>query len=109
MVLWKGAPSTPLVSVATTKIVASVLEKNDLPGAICSLCSGDKEIGEAMSNDTRMPLLSFTGSTQVGHKVNIILNPYIYCYLNLAKNCLQLLIHLTVVKRSCHPYVQTLS
>ena len=30
--IWKGAPSTPLVSVATTKIVTEVLEKNNLPG-----------------------------------------------------------------------------
>ena len=30
--IWKGAPTTPLVSVATTKIVTEVLEKNNLPG-----------------------------------------------------------------------------
>jgi aldehyde dehydrogenase family 7 protein A1 len=67
--VWKGAPSTSLCSVATTKIVASVLEKNKLPGAICSLVCGGADIGNAMSSDTRVKLVSFTGSTQVGNKV----------------------------------------
>lgn len=68
-VLWKGAPSTQLVSVATTKVVARVLEANGVPGAVCALCCGGSDIGEAMARDTRLPLLSFTGSTQIGHQV----------------------------------------
>ena len=36
--LWKGAPTTPLSSVAITKVVADVLERNSLPGAISALC-----------------------------------------------------------------------
>lgn len=67
--MWKGAPSTPLVSVATTKVVAEVLERNKLPGAVCALCCGGSDVGEAMATDTRLPLLSFTGSTAVGQKV----------------------------------------
>lgn len=70
-VLWKGALSTPLVSVATTKVVARVLEANGIPGAVCCLCSGGSDIGETMARDTRLPLLSFTGSTQVGHQVSL--------------------------------------
>lgn len=69
--LWKGATSTSLVSVATTKIIAEVLEKNNLPGAICSLCSGSKEIGEQMVYDKRIPVISFTGSCEVGHQVGV--------------------------------------
>jgi len=69
--VWKGAPSTSLCSVATMKIVASVLEKNKLPGAICSLVCGGAEIGSAMANDTRVSLVSFTGSTQVGKSVGM--------------------------------------
>jgi len=69
--VWKGAPTTSLCSVATTKIVAQVLERNGLPGAICSLCTGGAEIGNAMSQDSRLPLVSFTGSTHVGNKVGI--------------------------------------
>lgn len=67
--LWKGAPSTPLVSVATTKIVASVLEKNNLPGAVSALCCGGADVGAAMAKDERLPLVSFTGSTNVGKQV----------------------------------------
>lgn len=67
--IWKGAPTTPLVSVATSKIVASVLEKNGFPGAICSLCQGGTEIGQALAADRRIKLVSFTGSTPVGQKV----------------------------------------
>ncbi|KAJ1752186.1 Alpha-aminoadipic semialdehyde dehydrogenase [Coemansia sp. RSA 1821] len=68
-VVWKGAPSTSLTSVAVTKILAEVLETNGLPGAICSLASGGAEIGHSMAKDKRINLLSFTGSTNVGRKV----------------------------------------
>eukprot|EP00095_Tigriopus_kingsejongensis_P003353 maker-scaffold787_size97196-snap-gene-0.11 protein:Tk03353 transcript:maker-scaffold787_size97196-snap-gene-0.11-mRNA-1 annotation:"alpha-aminoadipic semialdehyde dehydrogenase" len=67
--IWKGAPSTNLVSVATTKVVAKVLEDNGLPGAIASLCCGGADVGESMAKDKRIKLLSFTGSTAVGQKV----------------------------------------
>ncbi|XP_046688866.1 alpha-aminoadipic semialdehyde dehydrogenase-like [Homalodisca vitripennis] len=70
-VVWKGAPSTPLVSVATAKVVSEVLERNNMPGAVCALCCGGSDVGEAMAADTRLPLLSFTGSTAVGHKVGV--------------------------------------
>lgn len=46
--LWKGAPTTSLVSVAVTKIIAQVLEDNLLPGAICSLVCGGADIGEKL-------------------------------------------------------------
>lgn len=69
--VWKGAPTTPLCSVATTKIVASVLEKNGLPGAVCGLVCGGADVGSAMAEDKRLPLVSFTGSTPVGHKVGV--------------------------------------
>ncbi|XP_076333157.1 aldehyde dehydrogenase 7 family member A1 isoform X1 [Tachypleus tridentatus] len=68
-VLWKGAPSTPLTSIAVIKTLSSVFEANSLPGAICSLVCGGSEIGDAIANDTRLPLVSFTGSTATGHKV----------------------------------------
>ncbi|XP_042864012.1 alpha-aminoadipic semialdehyde dehydrogenase-like [Penaeus japonicus] len=70
--LWKGAPSTPLVSVATTKIVASVLEKNNLPGAVSALCCGGADVGTAIAKDERIPLVSFTGSTNVGKQVSLM-------------------------------------
>lgn len=71
--LWKGAETTPLVSVATTKIVADVLQKNNLPGSVASLCCGGADVGKAMAQDERIKLLSFTGSSKIGQDVRIII------------------------------------
>ena len=59
--LWKPSPSTSLCSIATTKIVASVLEKNNIPGAVAGLVIGGKEVGEAVvaSQDIDMGALHF--------------------------------------------------
>ncbi|XP_028829571.1 alpha-aminoadipic semialdehyde dehydrogenase [Denticeps clupeoides] len=70
--LWKGAPTTPLTSVAVTKIVANVLGQNNLPGAICSMTCGGADIGSAIAKDERVDLVSFTGSTHVGKQVSLM-------------------------------------
>lgn len=69
-VLWKGAPSTPLVSIATTRIVTEVLKRNNLPAAI-TLCQGGTDVGKKLVADERVKLLSFTGSTKVGREVGV--------------------------------------
>ena len=51
--------------VAVSKIIEEVLAANSLPPAVCTLVSGGADIGEAMAKDRNMPLVSFTGSTQV--------------------------------------------
>lgn len=61
----KGAPTTPLVTIAVTKLVAEVLDKNNLPGAIFTSFCGGAEIGQAIAKDPRIPLVSFTGSSKV--------------------------------------------
>lgn len=58
-----------MVAVAVTKIVESVLQKNNIPGAVAALCVGGKDIGEKIVKDERMKLVSFTGSTAVGQQV----------------------------------------
>ncbi|KAJ4953788.1 hypothetical protein NE237_030620 [Protea cynaroides] len=68
-VVWKGAPTTPLITVAMTELVAEVLEKNNLPGAIFTSFCGGAEIGQAIAKDTRIQLVSFTGSSKVGQSV----------------------------------------
>ncbi|BFY98054.1 hypothetical protein BsWGS_01094 [Bradybaena similaris] len=70
--LWKGAPSTPLVSIAVTKVVSEVLDRNQIPGAVCALVSGGADIGTLMAKDERVNLVSFTGSTPIGHKVSLM-------------------------------------
>lgn len=67
--IWKGSPSTPLASIAVTKICQDVLEANNLPGAICSLVQGGDDVGISMSNDHNVKLMSFTGSCKIGHIV----------------------------------------
>ncbi|KAI0317811.1 NAD-aldehyde dehydrogenase [Amylostereum chailletii] len=67
--LWKPSPTTPLCSIAVTKIVAGVLEKNGLPGAIAGLVTGGKDVGEAVVESKSVDMVSFTGSEEVGRKV----------------------------------------
>jgi len=50
-------------------IVTEVFKKNNVPEGVNCLVVGDYEIGEAMSNDTRVPLVSATGSIRMGKKV----------------------------------------
>lgn len=69
--IWKGAPTTPLTSIATSKLVASVLSANDLPAGISTLVTGGADLGEAIACDNQLPLVSFTGSTQVGRHVGV--------------------------------------
>ncbi|GAB0092215.1 putative aldehyde dehydrogenase family 7 member A1 homolog [Sergentomyia squamirostris] len=69
-VLWKGAPTTSLVSVATAKIVADVFKRNNLP-PVATLCQGGADVGDAMVKDSRVKLLSFTGSSAVGQQVGV--------------------------------------
>lgn len=70
--IWKGAPSTTLTSIATTKLVASVFEEQqlgELSAAITTLVSGGADIGQAIASDPSLPLVSFTGSTRVGRQI----------------------------------------
>lgn len=69
-VLWKGAPSTSLISIATTRIVANVIERNGLP-PISTLCQGGAEVGKRLVSDNRVKLVSFTGSTAVGRDIAV--------------------------------------
>ena len=64
--IWKGSEKTPLTSVACQKIAARVFEQNGVPAGISSLVTGDYKVGEYMTNDERLPLISATGSTRMG-------------------------------------------
>lgn len=67
--VWKPSEKTPLCAVACQHIVAKVFKRNNLPEGISSIVIGDYKIGEMMSNDTRVPLVSATGSTRMGKLV----------------------------------------
>ena len=67
--VWKPSEKTPLTAVACTNLMAQVLKENDLPEGIFNLIIGDYRVGELMSKDERMPLVSATGSTRMGKAV----------------------------------------
>jgi len=54
--LWKPSPSTPLCSIAIIKIIAGILERNDVPGAVAGLFVGGKEVGEAVVESKQVDL-----------------------------------------------------
>jgi aldehyde dehydrogenase (NAD+) len=67
--IWKPSEKTPLCGIACQVITAKVFAKNKVPEGVSCLLSGGREVGEWMSNDTRIPLLSATGSTRMGKAV----------------------------------------
>lgn len=67
--IWKGSEKTPLCGIAIQKIVAKVLKDNNLPEGIFCLVTGDREVGEWMTEDERIPLISATGSIRMGKEV----------------------------------------
>jgi aldehyde dehydrogenase (NAD+) len=68
-VLWKPSSDTPLTAIAVQKICNRVLGRHGLRGIFNLVIGRGDPVGEAMLNDPRVPLLSFTGSTQVGRRV----------------------------------------
>ncbi len=68
--VWKGSEKTPLCSVACQNILQGVLRANKIPEGVSSIVTGDYKIGEYMSTDTRLPLISATGSTRMGKIVS---------------------------------------
>jgi len=64
--IWKPSEKTPICGIACQNILAEVLKENNLPEGISCLINGDYKIGELMTADTRVPLVSATGSTRMG-------------------------------------------
>lgn len=67
--LWKPSEKTPLCSIACQHITAEVFKRNGVPEGVSSIINGGREVGEWMSHDTRIPLVSATGSTRMGKAV----------------------------------------
>ncbi|RYG03556.1 MAG: aldehyde dehydrogenase family protein, partial [Chitinophagaceae bacterium] len=67
--VWKPSEKTPLTGIACQKIIAEILKANDIPEGVSSLIIGDRVIGELLTNDGRVPLISATGSTRMGKAV----------------------------------------
>lgn len=64
--VWKGSEKTPLCAIACQNIFHQVLKDNQLPEGISCIVNGDYKVGEYMTQDKRVPLVSATGSTRMG-------------------------------------------
>ncbi len=69
--VWKPSEKTPLCSIACQNIWNEVAKENNLPEGICCLINGDYKVGEYMTADTRVPLVSATGSTRMGKAIGV--------------------------------------
>jgi aldehyde dehydrogenase (NAD+) len=68
--VWKASEKTPLTAIAVTKIAERVCEETGADPAIFTLLMGDrKTVGQKLSADRRIPLISATGSVQMGLNV----------------------------------------
>ncbi|NNG10723.1 MAG: aldehyde dehydrogenase family protein [Arenibacter sp.] len=64
--VWKPSEKTPLCGIACQNIAAEVFKANNLPEGISCLINGDYKVGEFMTHDKRIPLVSATGSIRMG-------------------------------------------
>ncbi|HKL39572.1 MAG TPA: aldehyde dehydrogenase family protein [Cryomorphaceae bacterium] len=64
--IWKPSEKTPLCSIACQNIFAEVAQENDLPEGISCVINGDYKVGELMTADKNVPLISATGSIRMG-------------------------------------------
>jgi aldehyde dehydrogenase (NAD+) len=68
--VWKPSEKTPLCGIAIFEIVQEVFTSNHIPEGVNCLVQGGRELGEWMSSDVRIPLISATGSTRMGKAVS---------------------------------------
>jgi aldehyde dehydrogenase (NAD+) len=71
--IWKPSEKTPLCGVACQHIVTEVFKRNEVPAGVSCLVTGGRETGEWMASDSRIPLISATGSTRMGKAVGAAL------------------------------------
>ncbi len=71
-VLWKPSSKTPLCAIACTRIAEQVLVRNGYSPSICALAVGPgRSIGDCISKDPRIALVSYTGSVSCGREVGL--------------------------------------
>jgi len=68
--IWKPSEKTPLTAIACQHIAQAVFKKHNVEEGVSCLIIGDRNVGELMANDSRLPLISATGSTRMGKAVS---------------------------------------
>jgi aldehyde dehydrogenase (NAD+) len=67
--IWKPSEKAPLSAIACQHVISRVLRENNLPEGVSSLINGDFTVGKMMTEDSRISLISATGSTRMGKAV----------------------------------------
>jgi len=69
VIVWKPSSQVPLCAIVIHNICANILKTNHFPAVFSLIIPASRELSEQMLDDTRLPLISFTGSTAVGRHV----------------------------------------
>ena len=69
--IWKPSNKTPLTAIASMKICNQALKEGGFPDIFFLVNDAGTALAEKLVEDTRVPLISFTGSTQVGRQVGV--------------------------------------
>ncbi|MEE8497597.1 MAG: aldehyde dehydrogenase family protein [Acidimicrobiia bacterium] len=69
--VWKPSSQVPLSAVAVTKICHEVMEGTGFEGVFNLLVGSGRTVGDRLINDRRVPLISATGSCNMGEKVGV--------------------------------------
>ena len=72
--IWKPSSQTPLCAIAVQNICNEVLKVNDVPDIFSLVIGGGSTVGESLINDKSVPLISFTGSTNMGKHVSEVVS-----------------------------------
>ncbi len=69
--VWKPSSQVPLSAVAVTKICHEVMEGTGFEGVFNLLVGRGSTVGDRLINDRRVPLISATGSCNMGETVGV--------------------------------------
>ena len=85
--IWKPSSNTPLTAIAVQQICNDVMHKNGYSGIFSIMIGPGSIIGEKLISDKRIPLISFTGSTNMGRHVSeVVGSRFGKCILELGGN-----------------------
>jgi aldehyde dehydrogenase (NAD+) len=70
-VIWKPSSYTPLAAIAIQHLANRVMADHDRRGLFTLVIGSGREVGDRLLNDRRVPLISFTGSTEIGQHVSV--------------------------------------
>ncbi|HPR64045.1 MAG TPA: aldehyde dehydrogenase family protein [Thermoanaerobaculia bacterium] len=71
--IWKPSSETPLTAIAVQHICNRIMEANGLSGIFTLTIGRGSSVGEAMIHDRNIPLISATGSCQMGYRIGEVM------------------------------------